>query len=63
MADDAWVEGVDRATTVDDAMESLWRDDPGTFYIYGERIMAMIEYKLARNWQRNDTHDEEERGP
>ena len=50
--EEVWVEPVDNSGTVEEAMKQLWTHDPETFYIYGERIMKMIEFKLQRGWTR-----------
>ena len=49
--DDEWIQEVDEAKTVEEAMHSLWKSDPETFYIYGERVMRMVQYKLERDWR------------
>ena len=50
--EDDWTEGVVAAQSVEEAMRVLWEQDPQTFYIYGERVMKMVEYRLRFNWVR-----------
>ena len=52
--EDEWIEKVDEAKSVEEAMRVLWENDPETFYIYGERILRMVSYKLERGWTLSD---------
>lgn len=56
--EDDWTEHVDNAKTVEEGMKALWECDPETFYIYGDRIEKMLQYKLDRNYQLSDEDDE-----
>lgn len=51
--DDCWEE-VDNAKTVENAMYELWKNDPETFYIHGEKVEKMIRYRLDRGWLAED---------
>lgn len=53
-----WTEHVDEAKTVEEGMYRLWRVDPETFYIYGDRIEKMIRYKLERDYKLEDEDDD-----
>ena len=48
-----WID-VDEARTVDDALKAVWLNNPETFYLYGDKIKLMVEYKLRMGWKRED---------
>ena len=41
-----WVTKVNQATDVKDAMKQLYSTDPETFYLYGQDILKMLQYRF-----------------
>jgi len=41
-----WVTRVNEATNVRDAMKELFQSDPETFYLYGQDILKMVQYRF-----------------
>ena len=44
--EEEWVKRVNEATSVRDAMKELFNSDPETFYLYGQDILKMVQYRF-----------------
>lgn len=44
--EEEWVKRVNEATNVRDAMKELFNSDPETFYLYGQDILKMVQYRF-----------------
>ena len=44
--EEEWVKRMNEATNVRDAMKELFDSDPETFYLYGQDILKMVQYRF-----------------
>ena len=44
--EEEWVKRMNEATNVRDAMKELFNSDPETFYLYGQYILKMVQYRF-----------------
>ena len=44
--DEEWATKVNEATNVKDAMKELFKSDPEIFYLYGQDVLKMLEYRF-----------------
>ena len=48
--DASWVDLIDQMTSTDGAMKELHSKHPQIFYLHGENIRRMLDYRLHRRW-------------
>ena len=51
--DGEWATKVNEATNVKDAMKELFKSDPEFFYLYGQDVLKMLEYRFEHKLDEN----------